>query len=100
MRRLILILCLGCAVLGPTRSDAALVDGTVRPIEWAPEVEVCLAETEFCAAPEANGLYQLGFLKGLDESNSSRVSGRACLSSITRIRTDSRKRLPSGRWGR
>lgn len=62
MRRLILALCLGCALLVPARAGAASVEGTVTPTVWAPEVEVCLAGTERCAVPGVNGQYRLDSL--------------------------------------
>jgi Carboxypeptidase regulatory-like domain len=68
MRRLALLLVCGSAIilglLGPVRAEAATgyVEGTVTPIESAPEVEVCVVESqpsEICAAPAADGAYVL-----------------------------------------
>lgn len=63
MKRLVLIAVCG-VLLGPACSEAAAgsVAGTVTPLEWAQEVEVCVAETqpsEMCAVPEPDGSYLL-----------------------------------------
>jgi hypothetical protein len=58
-------LCLWGAVLIPAAgAEAAVgtVSGTVEPLAWAPEVEVCLVEgrpSETCTAPGADGSYSL-----------------------------------------
>lgn len=52
------------AALAPANAQAAMgtVSGTVKPLKWAPEVEVCLVEgrpSETCTAPKADGSYLL-----------------------------------------
>jgi hypothetical protein len=69
MRRLLYLLALSLVLLGPTvtRAAAGTVEGTVRPLEWAQEVEVCVAETppgEFCVVPAPNGTYAIPGLEG------------------------------------
>jgi hypothetical protein len=65
VRRLIALAVCGLVLLTPLESAAAgggVVLGTVTPVEWAPEVEVCVVESqasETCTAPEANGSYVL-----------------------------------------
>jgi hypothetical protein len=68
MRRLALLLVCGSALvglLGPVEAEAAttgVVEGTVTPLAWAQEVEVCVVErqpSEICVAPGADGSYVL-----------------------------------------
>jgi len=57
MVALLLAVPTGAAAAGP-----GSVSGTVSPLAWAPEVEVCLVEerpSETCTAPRANGTYTL-----------------------------------------
>lgn len=64
MRRLV-ILVVGAFALGlPVAAQAATgtVEGTVSPIAWAPEVEVCVFEGQpsvTCTAPAVDGTYSL-----------------------------------------
>lgn len=65
MKRLLLSFVCLAGLLGPTVPPAAAgtVEGTVTPIEWAQEVEVCVAQSqvsEICTAPQADGSYVLG----------------------------------------
>lgn len=68
MRRLVVFALCWFGVVGLGTAWAAgygAVEGTVSPIEWAPEVEVCLVGLpESCASPEASGTYQLGAPEG------------------------------------
>jgi hypothetical protein len=64
MRRLALFAVCGWALLGPATAQAATgsVAGTVTPLAWAQEVEVCTVETppsEVCTSPGADGSYLL-----------------------------------------
>ncbi len=48
----------------PAAADAAtgIIEGHVTPVEWAPEIEVCVVEgrpSEICAEPAADGSYTL-----------------------------------------
>jgi hypothetical protein len=50
------------ALLLPAAADAGTVTGSVRPLEWAEEVEVCAVEkqpSELCTAAELGGSYVL-----------------------------------------
>jgi hypothetical protein len=65
------LIILGCAFLAfgasAPRAFAGTVEGTVTPIEWAQEVEVCIAEVvpgERCVVPGADGTYAFGGLEG------------------------------------
>jgi hypothetical protein len=68
MRRLALLLICGSAFgafLGPIEARAAssgVVEGTVTPLAWAQEVEVCVVEirpSETCTEPGGDGSYKL-----------------------------------------
>lgn len=62
MRRLVLFAICGCALLAPASAQAGTVAGTVTPLVWAQEVEVCTVETppsEHCTSPGADGSYLL-----------------------------------------
>jgi hypothetical protein len=61
MKRLAVSLLCGLILVGPVDARGALVEGTVTPLEWAQEVDVCVAEesSESCTAPAANGSYRL-----------------------------------------
>jgi hypothetical protein len=64
MRRLIIVAACALALVAPAAAQAATgtVEGTVTPLEWAQEVEVCVVEalpSETCAEPTANGSYAL-----------------------------------------
>lgn len=65
MRRRVALLAVCClALLAPAEARAAtgLVEGTVAPLAWAQEVEVCVVEdqpSETCVAPGAEGSYVL-----------------------------------------
>jgi hypothetical protein len=64
MKRLIFLLACSLALTVPAAAfaDGGVVKGTVTPIEWAQEVEVCVVEdqqSEACSAPAANGSYTL-----------------------------------------
>src|ERR1700743_2263719 len=64
MRRLGFLAVIGLVLIFPVGASAATgtIEGTVTPLEWAPEIEVCVVEgrpSEICAAPEADGSYIL-----------------------------------------
>jgi hypothetical protein len=64
MRRLALLAICAFTLCVPVAARAATgtVEGTVTPIAWAPEVEVCLVEPHpsvDCTAPAADGTYAL-----------------------------------------
>jgi len=65
---MLLLLCgalLWCGLVAP--ASAGTVEGTVRPLEWAQEVEVCVAEIppgEFCVVPAPEGTYAIPGLEG------------------------------------
>jgi len=58
---MLLTLCGALLCCGPvSAASAGTVEGTVRPVLWAQEVEVCVAESppgERCVVPEADGSY-------------------------------------------
>jgi hypothetical protein len=62
VKRLLALAVLALAILGPLEAEASAgtIEGTVTPIQWAPEVEVCVVGTVICTLPKANGTYQLG----------------------------------------
>jgi hypothetical protein len=59
MKRLFGLLLLTCALQFPGIALAGEIQGTVEPIESAPEIEVCAVGDGVCAAPEADGTYDL-----------------------------------------
>jgi Carboxypeptidase regulatory-like domain len=65
MKRLVVLLACGVALALTVPAAAfagGVVKGTVTPIEWAQEVEVCVVEaqpSEACTAPAADGSYTL-----------------------------------------
>ncbi len=61
MRRLIFLFSAGAAVLlFPAVAFAGEIQGTVEPIESAPEVEVCIVgEPGHCTVPASDGTYEL-----------------------------------------
>jgi hypothetical protein len=61
MRRLLLLAVVAVAMLGPLEAEASAgtVAGTVTPVGWASEVEVCVVGTSICSVPNAGGTYQL-----------------------------------------
>jgi len=68
MRRpLALLLFAAWAALLPATALAGQIEGTVRPIASAPEIEVCVAGVsppENCAVPAADGTYRMTLLEG------------------------------------
>jgi len=57
------------AVVGTNQGQAlaGTIEGTVRPVEWAQEVEVCIAEPvpgERCMVPKADGSYSIPGIEG------------------------------------
>jgi Carboxypeptidase regulatory-like domain len=69
MRRMVLLAICGFSFLGASGGQAlaGTVKGTVTPVQWAQEVEVCLAEavpSERCVAPGADRSYSFAGLKG------------------------------------
>jgi hypothetical protein len=69
MRRLLLLATCGLGLFGSlaAQASAGTVEGTVTPIKWAQEVEVCAAGVELtapCAVPKMDGTYSFPGLEG------------------------------------